>query len=63
MFSLPPTWAAQFNSLSAVRPSDDKSSRTMNSTLIDLAGLASVSVLFVSILLYFTWIERRLGGA
>ena len=35
----------------------------LNSTVIDLAGLASVSVLFVSILLYFTWIERRLGGA
>lgn len=35
----------------------------LNSTVIDLAGLAYVPVLFVGILLYFTRIERRLGGA
>jgi hypothetical protein len=35
----------------------------VGSTVIDLAGLAHNSVLFVGILLYFTRIERSLGGA
>ena len=35
----------------------------VNSTVADLAGLAYVSVMFVGILLDFTQIGRRLGGA
>jgi hypothetical protein len=34
---------------------------TVDSTVIDLARLAYVSVLLIGLLLYFTHVERRLG--
>lgn len=34
---------------------------TVDSTVIDLARLAYVSVLMIGLLLYFTHVERRLG--
>jgi hypothetical protein len=34
---------------------------TINTTVIDIARLAYVSVLLIGLLLYFTHVERRLG--